>query len=219
MTQQIGSEKSSVAWFRLAECLKRKERERAFLLYRLLMHSFEDSAFLKKLEGDMWIDFDIQEATNCYIASAHYYKQRNEYHEAYLIYKKLHDIDSQNSMYVDLLLEVIDQTLFKNDKSLYCAKKLSLLCAKKSFVQANICFQEYAELLSPVQKNNFYQEIVKTAIAEEYSDSALIEIYLKKILEYFLAADQNSSLQQFLNHLEFLNKKWYNQSKKLLESF
>ena len=75
--KQIGPEKSSVAWFRLAECLKRKERERAFVLYRLLMHSFEDNAFLKKLEGDMWVDFDQEEAITCYIASAHHYKQRH----------------------------------------------------------------------------------------------------------------------------------------------
>lgn len=104
--KQSNAEKSSVAWFKLAECLKRKERERAFILYRLLMHSFEDNAFLKKLEGDMWLDFDEHEASNCYLSAAHFYKQRQEYYEAYLIYKKLCDLDSTNTVYQQLLEEV-----------------------------------------------------------------------------------------------------------------
>lgn len=215
--KQINSEKSSVAWFRLAECLKRKERERAFLLYRLLMHSFEDNAFLKKLEGDMWIDFDEQEATACYIASAHHYKQRHEYYEACLIYKKLCDIHPQSLIYVDLLLEVIDHTPFRNDKSLYYAQKLSLLCTKYSFALAHNFFQEYKVFLSLVQKNDFYQEFVKNAIAVEHPDSMSIETYLKISLEYLVATHQNSSLQQFLKHLESLNGRWYNISKRLLE--
>lgn len=215
--KQISSEKSSVAWFRLAECLKRKERERAFLLYRLLMHSFDDNAFLKKLEGDMWIDFDEQEATVCYIASAHHYKQRHEYYEAYLMYKKLCDIHPQSLMYVDLLLEVIDHTPFKNDKSLYYAQKLSLLCVKYSFILAHDAFQEYKVFFSLVQKNDFYQEFVKNAIATEYPDSTTIEMYLKASLEYLVTTHQNNSLQQFLKHLESLNDKWYSTSKRLLE--
>ena len=215
--KNIGSEKSSVAWFRLAECLKRKERERAFLLYRLLMHSFEDNAFLKKLEGDMWIDFDLEEATTCYLAAAHHYKQRHEYYEAYLIYKKLSEIDGQSLMFIDLVIEVISHTPFRNEASCYYAKKLSGLCRVRSFAQAVEYFEEHKQIFSHAQKNDFYQEFVKNAIAAQYPNTAVIESYLQAIIEHLFESHQDNSLYQFLTQLQSLHEKWYQKAKLLLE--
>ncbi len=207
--KQNSPEKSSVAWFKLAECLKRKERERAFLLYRLLMHSFEDNAFLKKLEGDMWVDFDTQEAIGCYLTSALSYRNRNDYYEAYLIYKKVCEIDSQATHYIDLLLDVIDHTSFKHERSAYYVRKLSILCNKQLFVQAHQLFQEKKNSLSEVQKNTFYQDFVQAALAAEYPDTNIIENYLKLSIEYLSATHQSNALQQFLTRIKVLNEKWY----------
>lgn len=102
--KQFPVEKSSVAWFRLAECLKRKERERAFMLYRLLIHSYEDQAFLKKLEGDMWIEFDIVRACECYCEAARLYTVQKEYYEAFLMYKQLIALDENNQEYQEFLV-------------------------------------------------------------------------------------------------------------------
>ena len=41
----------SVAWFKLAEFVTRKEKERAFGVYRLLSHSIADRAFAAQLEA------------------------------------------------------------------------------------------------------------------------------------------------------------------------
>lgn len=214
--KQIGPEKSSVAWFRLAECLKRKERERAFLLYRLLMHSFEDHAFLKKLEGDMWIDFDEQEAVACYLASAHYYKKREEYYEAYLIYKRLFELDHQNLSYIDLIIEIIDHTPFRSDKSLYCAKKLSILCSKDLYVQAHEFFQEKCQFLSLEQKNNFYKEFIIHAINAGYNDATSIEGYLQQLLSNLAVQDQTNTLQQFLTVLQTQHNEWHKKAQMFL---
>lgn len=214
--KQNSPEKSSVAWFKLAECLKRKERERAFLLYRLLMHSFEDNAFLKKLEGDMWLDFDTQEAIGCYLASALYYRNRNDYYEAYLIYKKVCEIDSQATHYIDLLLQIIDHTSFKNERSVYYARKLAILCNKKSFIQAHEFFQEQKAFLSDVQKNTFYQDFVQSALAAEYPNMTMIENYLKLSIEYLSATHQSNALQQFLTRIKALNEKWYQRAAQIV---
>lgn len=106
--KQSNAAKSSVAWFRLAECVNRKERERAFQLYRLLIHSFDDNtAFLKKLEGDMWFEFDLSQSLKCYATAADTYKKNNNYYESYIIYKKLSELVPDNLTYKQALEEVL----------------------------------------------------------------------------------------------------------------
>ena len=52
------SQKYSIAWFKLAECVGRKEKERALAVYRLLSHSIGDEALTTHLEGDILLSFD-----------------------------------------------------------------------------------------------------------------------------------------------------------------
>ena len=40
-----------------SQCVARKEKERALGVYRLLSHSFDDLAFARQLEGDIFSFF------------------------------------------------------------------------------------------------------------------------------------------------------------------
>jgi hypothetical protein len=48
--EAANSKTACVAWFKLADLITRKEKEKALNLYRLLSHSFEDRAYALQVE-------------------------------------------------------------------------------------------------------------------------------------------------------------------------
>ncbi|HLC06590.1 MAG TPA: hypothetical protein VJJ26_00240 [Candidatus Babeliales bacterium] len=59
--KQTQFDKHTIAWFKIAECVSRGEKERALGVYRLLSHSFNDMAVARQLEGDIYLSFGEQE--------------------------------------------------------------------------------------------------------------------------------------------------------------
>jgi hypothetical protein len=81
------SGKSSIAWFKLAEFTNRREKERALLFYRLLVHSINDEAVACQLEGDLYAAFNDQRALDCYRRAARMYTQTNKAEHAETLYE------------------------------------------------------------------------------------------------------------------------------------
>jgi len=103
----VSSEKYNVAWFKLAECVARGEQERAFGVYRLLSHSFEDKAFAQQLAGDLYLAFkDTDAAMQKYEAAAHLYKEDGRVAEATAIYQHLITLDPSSKRYKDAVVAV-----------------------------------------------------------------------------------------------------------------
>lgn len=71
----LPSETSNIAWFKLAECVTRKEKERALTILRLLVHSFNDPAFAAQLEGDILRAFSDEKAGESYRRAQQLYEQ------------------------------------------------------------------------------------------------------------------------------------------------
>jgi predicted Zn-dependent protease len=59
--KQMQSDKYTIAWFKIAECVSRGEKERALGVYRLLSHSFNDNAVASQLEADINLAFNEQD--------------------------------------------------------------------------------------------------------------------------------------------------------------
>jgi hypothetical protein len=53
--KQVQTDKYTIAWFKIADCLSRGEKERALGVYRLLSHSFNDDALAMQLEADIYL--------------------------------------------------------------------------------------------------------------------------------------------------------------------
>ncbi len=85
---QIQANKYSIAWFKLAECVSRRERERALGVYRLLAHSFDDNmAIVYQLEGDIMLAFnEVENAINKYVQAAQLYEKQGELVQAIAVY-------------------------------------------------------------------------------------------------------------------------------------
>ena len=82
-------EKSSIAWFKLAEVITRGEKERALSIYRLLMHSVPHEAVKAQLEGDILEIFSDPAALHAYNRAAELYQSNNEDIQASLLYERI----------------------------------------------------------------------------------------------------------------------------------
>jgi hypothetical protein len=80
--RQRAPEKLSIAWFKLAQCIARGEKERALAVYRLLIHSFDDPALALQLEGDIFFAFDDEIAFEKYLGAVARYRAQGRREQA-----------------------------------------------------------------------------------------------------------------------------------------
>jgi hypothetical protein len=84
------NERYSLAWFKLAELVTRREKERALVVYRLLIHSWDDRAYALQLKGDLLAAFqDDARAREAYYGAAEAYEQSGRIMHATFLYEQL----------------------------------------------------------------------------------------------------------------------------------
>lgn len=98
-------DKHSIAWFVLAQFVRRGEKERALAMYRLLMHNIENPAFTTHLEGDLLASFQDPNAAERYKQAAVLYTQRQQFDAASNAYERLVLFAPYRSEYIHLLLQ------------------------------------------------------------------------------------------------------------------
>lgn len=81
--KQTQFDKHTIAWFKIAECVSRGEKERALGVYRLLSHSFNDNAVARQLEADIHLSFGERDvAISLYQQAMEWYQKTERYLEA-----------------------------------------------------------------------------------------------------------------------------------------
>lgn len=207
--EQGSSEIANVAWFKLAECVRRGEKERALGLYRLLVHSLDDQAFIKKLEAELLSPFNNEEAENLYVEAADLYKKAGQTGESALIYEHLVRLSPKNSFYVEKLIHH-GVELGWAEKTLLYRKKLCFLFLEKGNIEKGLkLFLFLEEVLKDGCKFEFYQAFTLSALTHKYTEQKYIACYLEKSLDSFLRMGYEKELQQFLSTLKALNGVWY----------
>ncbi|MCX5924994.1 MAG: hypothetical protein NT124_01705 [Candidatus Dependentiae bacterium] len=121
--KQTVSDTYNIAWFKLAECVSRGEKERALGVYRLLAHSLNDAALARQLEGDILLSFNTQDALLKYQDAADCYAQSGRLFKAACIYEHMLLLDSQNNSYHTILITLYTDLNMKS-KAEEHAKKL-----------------------------------------------------------------------------------------------
>ena len=102
--KQMSDEKYSIAWFRLAECVSRGQKERALGVYRLLSHSIDDPALAIQLKADLLWTFNDPQAIELYVEAAQAYQKSERFQQAAAVYEHVLDLDSENPTCVAELL-------------------------------------------------------------------------------------------------------------------
>lgn len=115
MTQKA-VEKYNIAWFKLAECVSRGDKERALGVYRLLSHSLHNEAFRAQLEGDIWLAFgELENAIVQYREAAHKYRVNNQFSEAAALFEHLQLLDPESNFYKNAAQEIYDHVQKKKE--------------------------------------------------------------------------------------------------------
>lgn len=121
--KHLSSEKSTLAWFKLAEFVARGEKERALSIFRLLSHSLHNEALVFQLEGDILQSFNDEKAFESYKRAARTYQQNGELVQALTVYEQLDKLYTPSE---DVLMALV--TLYqKQHATIYAvnsAKKL-----------------------------------------------------------------------------------------------
>ena len=200
----VPNDKYTIAWFKLAECVAKGEKEKAFGVYRLLMHSLEDQAYAHQLEGDLLNAFCDERANEKYAHAAQLYYHTNRYKEAASLYE---DLITQipEERYIQRLIEIYKQYKTKDIFYSKLIKLAHVLIAKELYIQVMPLIQE-------LESSNFndtvillYTKVIINLIKNE-CDQTLIEPFLYKALDYMIA--QKNQLQAFLSMLE-QSTYWY----------
>lgn len=105
MTQLV-SEKFNVAWFKLAELVNRKEKERALSLYRLLVYALLDKALILQLEGDLLLAFKDEKAIDLYKRAAMLHEETGRYNEAVLLYEHMLKVAPPTVEHLEKMLQL-----------------------------------------------------------------------------------------------------------------
>ena len=96
MEQGSNQGNASVAWFKLAELITRREREKALNVYRLLAHSLERKAYALQLEGDILWSLDDKAAFEKYRQAAFLYHKEKLWVDAAGIYEHLYTTNNHD---------------------------------------------------------------------------------------------------------------------------
>jgi len=98
-------EKCSIAWFVLAEFIRKGERERALTMYRLLMHTIDNPAFCIQVEADLLAYLNNPLAIERYKQAAILYSKQHDYQAACSIYEQLVGNEPKNTELQQLLFQ------------------------------------------------------------------------------------------------------------------
>ncbi len=107
--KQVEADKYNVAWFKLADCIARGEKERAIGVYRLLSHSLDDKALACQLFADILLSFQDEQAHTKYKEAATLYQDTHRILEAAAVYEHLCTIQPDNIDYKRMRLELYQQ--------------------------------------------------------------------------------------------------------------
>lgn len=208
MMRYIPQDKYTIAWFKLAECVAKGEKEKAFGVYRLLMHSLEDQAYAHQLEGDLLCAFQDERASEKYAHAAHLYFQNRKFKESAALYEELIFLVPDNNRYLSQLIAIYKEhkniELFKSkmQKLLYHLLEQSMY-SRMATVIDEIKTVEDAELIL-----SNYQHLIERCIHDHTFCPDKARHILYDSIDFILKRD-DSLLTNYLAFLEQSSGKWH----------
>lgn len=211
--RQVSSDKYTIAWFKLAECIARGEREKALGVYRLLSHSIDDPAYALQLEGDIfWTFNDCNAALEKYHEAAVLYKINQKYSQAFSVWEQIlllvpHHIRTLEIL-VNLSLELKDYSKIKTYSQI--------------LYQAYEQHHAYSKLIDLVEMIVAYISIDEQAIW--YRKTSLLFIHqipeaielvnktLRKTIDLLIKLDNLEQLRLFVSTVQAINQRYYQET-------
>lgn len=208
--RQEQSGKRNVAWFTLAECVSRGEKERALGVYRLLSHSLDDSAVIAQLEGDLLWAFNDSSALEKYYVAATRYQHDGRYREALTVLEHSRTLSPTSRYCLERLIELA--LLIHNEERLveYVREYSDRVDDRDSYLFAQAVLEKAEK--SDLKKQFFLLKIalvLKASVVEAIPHEAVSPLLQKVATECLSSSDQRH-LQRLTLALE-QNNSFYHQ--------
>lgn len=214
----IPADKYNVAWFKLAECVSRREKERALGVYRLLAHSFDDKAFACQLEADIFSAFDdTVMAKSRYDRAIMLYKKEKRFLESAAVTEHMHFIYPNDRSYLEMLIDVYGILRIKSKVVVYLGKLVFLLLADGDTEQVVSLLTVHDKQLTLDESAPIRQRLVYRLLQQDSASSELVLYHIKKTVDGLVMAGGDMALQQFLSYLQELNADYFLQASEYAE--
>lgn len=182
--KQAQFDKHTIAWFKIAECVSRGEKERALGVYRLLSHSFNDSAIARQLEADIYSSFgEVDQAFVLYQQTMELFHKSHRFLEAaavgeHLITMRPDDIPLHREivqLYISLGMVLKIRThvqvlaaLFAKKDQWYEIKNIILDCLRISDISGRV--EVYSDIIITAHKAGYPWDIIAYSIEQAIDD-------------------------------------------------
>jgi len=191
------NERCTLAWFKLAELVARREKERALVVYRLLIHSWNDRAYALQLKGDLLAAFqDEARAREAYYCAVEAYEQSGRILHAAFLYEQL---ISHQEHTRDSIIKIVNLFALAG-KTVQLSYYAPLLC-EYGMVDWLEIFVNDASL--PHVSRVYLQGILVQHLLDAVHtvDRALVQRNIHAMITSLLTSDRDTSLAPFLAKL------------------
>jgi tetratricopeptide (TPR) repeat protein len=207
--RNVPPDKYNVAWFKLAECVSRGEKERALGVYRLLAHSLNDSAFARQLQGDILFSFnDTAGAVEHYRKAAQLYHQDGRYLEAAALYEHIVVLTPDKQEALMQLIELY-RLLDMPAKIASHGHSLCLLLLSNHHYSQALSLLDQLEELSSQSTQDLCRQVVCSLAKSGHELTPLVERLVARVVTGLIASTDAAELQRFMATLETLNEAYY----------
>jgi len=213
--EHLNAEKYSLAWFKLAECVSRKEKERALGVYRLLYHSLGDDVLATQLYGDLLLCFeDKAGAASKYLQAAELYKNQNKIVESIAVYEHLILLEPESDKHMIQLCELY----LEIDMSFKVVGHIENIIQNNNFDLAFKLLEKLDSAIKSGEHIRLQQLLLFALLKHKSAKKEFVTAILEKSLDLLVAAKDNALLQSFLSKLKVESEDCYTYASEYLKN-
>ncbi len=217
--KQVLSDKYNVAWFKLADCIARGEKERALGVYRLLAHSFDDPALSCQLHADILLSFqDPKAALAKYNEAAALYQENNRLLEAAAVYEHLVTLDPDNPVYRTQLIDLYQQLHISSKVQDYVSAIVEHMLQNGDWIKAIEMVRQYDSVGDAEYAARLHETVVFALVTIDDVLPDTRAMHAQKVVTAWLESGNRKALDIFLKKLKEVDEKLHCQVTAFKES-
>lgn len=200
----VSSQRVSIAWFKLAECVRRGEKERALSVYKLLVHSLRDHAVAMQLKGDILAIFGLgSEAVTAYQAAASAFEQDGRRAQAAYAHECI--VTYQPRQYCSYhALVTWYAYVGVHGRAYVIARHMVTAFIQSGYIsRAYEALQDISAYFDRDQIAHLYEVFIQCALEHPHgsADRTIIHTGIAKAIDVYRNVEDDYAISQFVDHL------------------
>jgi len=219
MMNNVPTDKYNVAWFKLAECISRGEKERALGVYRLLAHSLDDAPFSLQLQGDILLSFkDHKGAVESYYQAIESYRNGKRLLQAAAVAEHILALsdEAEKHKVLTLLIDLYSELRISDKVIAYAQTQCAFYLVQDEVEHALETMVRLDTLVESNEVMVLRQDLIVALIKHGALPMNLVLAQLHKMLDGLSIDNNKLALQQFMTLIEELSSDYYAQARTYL---